>query len=167
MERGQLRGSVRGVERWRKTQGGEGGRRETRGREERGRELFRERCPPPRLPSLSLVKSFAWWGGVLARAPLLCIQALQEQRTDIRPKNTLARPQQLTVETMRASHCSSGRGGRARLFRKVRAFTHLLFLHHQPCHLQPLEPFERNLPSQHLPQNLGAEQASGPPPAHP
>lgn len=59
--------------------------------------------------SLSLSNSFAWWWrvGVLGPAPLLCVQALQEQGTDIRPKNTRARPQQLTVETMRASHCSS------------------------------------------------------------
>lgn len=72
MERGQLRGSTRGVERWRKTQ--------------RQGVIWGECNLPP-----SLIKSFAgWWRvvGVLARAPLLCVQALQEQRTDIRPKNT-------------------------------------------------------------------------------
>lgn len=89
MERGQLRGSTRGVERWRKTQ--------------RQGVIWGE-CNLP--PSLSH-KVFCWVVGVLAGAPLLCVQALQEQRTDIRPKNTLTRPQQLTVETMRASHCSS------------------------------------------------------------
>ena len=61
--------------------------------------------------SPSLVKALAGgecvWGGGSGRAPLLCIQALQEQRTDIRPKNTQRQPHQLAVETMRASHCSS------------------------------------------------------------
>lgn len=110
--------------------------------------------------------------GVLARAPLLCVQALQEQRTDIRPKNTHTRPQQLTVETMRASQCSSSLLQRwvfcvllaACLGRcmHVCVFPYLLFLHHQPCHLQPLEPFKRNLPSQHLPENLDTGDASDP-----
>lgn len=59
----------------------------------------------PLPPSLPLVKALA--RGESGRAPLLCIQALQEQRTDIRPKNTQLQPHQLAVETMRASHCSS------------------------------------------------------------
>lgn len=137
---------------------------------ERDRELFRE-CSL----SLSLVKSFAWWwgvGGVLARAPLLCVQALQEQRTDIRPKNTHTRPQQLSGNHesitlfLQPSPTLALLRAVGSVFRKVHArvcvFSYLLFLHHQPCDLQPLEPFKRNLPSQHLPENLDTGDASGP-----
>lgn len=119
--------------------------------------------PPPSLP---LVKALA--RGESGRAPLLCIQALQEQRTDIRPKNTQLQPHQLAVETMRASHCSSfllelwWPPHADSVFRKVCSrvcvLGYLLFFHHQPCNLQPFETFERNLPSQHLPQHLPTEQ---------
>ena len=44
--------------------------------------------------SLSLSRKGFSRGGGSGRAPLLCIQALQEQRTDIRPKNTQPQPHQ-------------------------------------------------------------------------
>lgn len=36
----------------------------------------------------------------------------------------------------------------------IRTCRHLVFLHHQPGHLQPLQTFEGNFTRQHLPQDL-------------
>lgn len=167
MERGQQRGwggevvYSNGGENQRET--GKGGERD------RVSYLGRGETPPPSSPFTSHSrKGFSSVGvGGSGRAPPLCIQALQEQRTDIRPKNTQPQPHQLAVETMRASHCSCSRLCTITLCLErwaphvcVHVLGYLLFFHHQPRNLQPLKAFERNFLGQHLPQHLATEQTA-------